>query len=199
MLAMAREQSSRSNVLVEGEQIVGVIARFEPLESCVVGGVGASNAALALAVHDIYIGAVFADGQLDAQSIDPVPGGSLAIGMLPVSGHIPANTRPAQWKRRCGHRHTRHGAMKMNKKAIDRKGGAGESIREKFDLPVIELREEAAAVFFIARWGCRQAPSVQVQDTALTEPCRPRPPGDDEGVPSPSLLQSVHLHSRPEL
>jgi hypothetical protein len=46
-------------VLVEGEQIVGIIARLKALEPGVVCAVGASQTALSLALHVIHVGAIF--------------------------------------------------------------------------------------------------------------------------------------------
>lgn len=53
-----RQPSGGSYVLVEGEEVIGIIARFEVLEPCVIGAISAPDAVFSFTFHDVYVIAV---------------------------------------------------------------------------------------------------------------------------------------------
>ena len=138
-----------SYVLVEGKQVVGIVARFEVLEPPVVDAIGAPDAALSFTLHDVHVGAVFVHRQFRSKRLNPFSGGLLAVGRLPIGGNVEGNAIPAQWKWRSSYRYPRHRPVKMNKEAIDGKRHARKCFCENLNPTVIKLCEKAAAMFFI--------------------------------------------------
>ena len=143
------ERSCGPYVLVEREQVVAIVARFDVLEPRIIGAIGAPHAVLSLPLHDVHVVAVFVHRQFRFQCLNPLPGSSLAIGRFPIGGDVAAYTIPAQWKCRSSYRHPRHCAVKMKEEAIDGKRRARKCVGENFDSPIIELCEKAAAMFLI--------------------------------------------------
>src|SRR5271156_1136053 len=149
------EPSGGPYVLVEREQIARVVARLEVLKPCVVGAICVPDAVASLALHDVHVVAVFVHRQRRFQRLNPLTGGSLAIGRFPIGCDVAAYTNPAQGKRRRIHGHPRYRAVQMNEEAIDREPRAQECLGENLDSAIIQLPEKAAEMFLIAWWNIR--------------------------------------------
>src|SRR5271155_938154 len=149
------ELSGGPYVLVEREQVVRVVARLEVLEPRVVGAICVPHAAFFFALHDTHVVAVLVHRECRFQRLNPLTGGSLAIGRFPIGCDVAAYAILAQGKRRRIHGHSRYCAMQMNEEAIDREPRAQECLGENLDSAIIQLPEKAAEMFLIAWWNIR--------------------------------------------
>ena len=70
---------------------MGIVARFDVLETLVVGTIGAPDGALFLTFHDVHVVADFVHRQFRFQCLNPLAGCSLAIWRLPIGGNVAGN------------------------------------------------------------------------------------------------------------